>query len=94
MVVPGDIFCLKAGDRIPADGCVLGGDSLSCDESMLRRMNRIGLKNMRPQIPMRRRRLIVSYGWGYSDAAGAAVDAQPERVGRLKWAKLQICLAP
>ena len=35
MVVPGDIFCLKAGDRIPADGCVLGGDSLSCDESML-----------------------------------------------------------
>lgn len=34
-VVPQDIFCLKAGDRVPADGCILGGGGILCDESML-----------------------------------------------------------
>lgn len=34
-VVPGDIVRLSAGDRVPADGRLLVGSSLSCDESML-----------------------------------------------------------
>lgn len=34
-LVPGDIFCLAAGDRVPADGQILSVSGLLCDESML-----------------------------------------------------------
>jgi len=34
-LVPGDIVRLEAGDRVPADGVVRGGEALSVDESVL-----------------------------------------------------------
>jgi Ca2+-transporting ATPase len=34
-LVPGDILVLEAGDRIPADGLVIEGHSLECDEAPL-----------------------------------------------------------
>ncbi|HEX5008526.1 MAG TPA: cation-translocating P-type ATPase [Hyphomonadaceae bacterium] len=34
-LVPGDIMLLSEGERIPADGCLVGGDVLSIDESLL-----------------------------------------------------------
>lgn len=34
-VVPGDVMCVKAGDRVAADGVVLTAAALACDESML-----------------------------------------------------------
>ena len=34
-LVPGDIFTVEAGDRIPADGKILENNDLRCDESVL-----------------------------------------------------------
>ena len=34
-IVPGDVFLLEAGDRVPADGKILEQSGLRCDESIL-----------------------------------------------------------
>ena len=34
-IVPGDVFEIEAGDRIPCDGYIISQNSLTCDESIL-----------------------------------------------------------